>query len=68
MNKSDFEFWNDSALSWANMVDNSGSFIKYDVRRKNYNSAMKEIKIMREKLDNLSECIKELKGITAYES
>lgn len=63
MNKSDFEFWTNSALSWASMVDNSGSFINYDVKRKNYNSALKEIKMMREKLAHLSECINKLKGI-----
>lgn len=63
MNKSDFEFWHNSALSWANMVDTSSTFIKYDIKLQDYDSALNQIEIMREKLANLSECIKELKGI-----
>lgn len=63
MNKSDFEFWHNSALSWASMVDNSSAFIKYDIKLEDYDSALEQIEIMHKKLANLSECIKELKGI-----
>ena len=62
MNKSDFEFWHNSALSWASMVDTSSTFIKYDIKLEDYDSALEQIEIIRKKLANLSECIKACKA------
>lgn len=65
MKKSDFEFWTESAEAWAEMIGSSGTFIKYDVKVRNYDAALDQIELMREKLARLSKSIKELKRITA---